>query len=316
VLLGMPGAKMIGQYAPDVALQNDLLRQLLTAKTPSPINVLVNGKESYFQKEVLDIQAAGPEEKAIPIGQVIILKNITHFQELDLAKTNFMATISHELKTPIAAIKMSLKLMLDDRVGSLNAEQTKLLGNMQEDTGRLLRITGELLDLAQVETGNIQLHFNPTLPADIIAYACEAMAVQAGQKQIILEIQLPDDLPLVQADLEKTAWVLVNFLSNAIRYSPAGATIIVGAKTTHHPGQPGRWVCFWVQDFGPGIAPQYKERIFDKFFQVPTPDDIKSGTGLGLAISKEFISAQGGTIGVDSDIGKGSAFHFQLPAIE
>jgi PAS domain S-box-containing protein len=315
ILLGLPGADIIGQYAPDVALHNDQLRQLLTEPTQIPIKILANGKESYFHKEVLVIQATGSAEIPILIGQVIILKNITHFQELDQAKTNFMATISHELKTPISAIKMSLKLLLDDRIGSLNAEQTKLLTDIQEDAGRLLRITGELLDLAQVETGNIHLHISPTLPAAIIAYACKAMAVQAEQKQIMLEIQVPDDLPLVQADLEKTAWVLVNFLSNAIRYSPPTAKIIVRAKLTINEGQPGCWVCFSVQDFGQGIAPQYQERIFDKFFQVPTSDNIKSGTGLGLAISKEFITAQGGTLWVESELGEGSTFNFHLPAI-
>lgn len=314
ILLGLPGADLVGKYAPDVALHNDLLRQLLTEQTQTPIKILADGKESYFQKEVLNIQAAATAPTPVPIGQVIILKNITHFQELDQAKTNFMATISHELKTPIAAIKMSTKLLLDDRVGPLNAEQANLLGHIQQDAGRLLSITGELLNLAQVETGNIQLHFSPTSPAAIIAYACKAMEVQAAQKQITLQILIADDLPLVQADLEKTAWVLVNLLSNAIRYSPPAAAVIVRAKAISNQGQPGSWVCFSVQDFGQGIAPQYQERIFDKFFQVPTADTIKPGTGLGLAISKEFITAQGGAIWVESESGAGATFNFHLPA--
>lgn len=315
ILLGLTGSDIVGQYAPDVALHHDLLRQLLTAQTKTPIKIMADGKESYFLKEVLAIQAAGKADTAVPIGQVIILKNITHFQELDLAKTNFMATISHELKTPIAAIKMGLKLLLDDRVGPLNTEQTNLLGNMQEDAGRLLSITGELLNLAQVETGNIQLHFSPTPPSAIIAYACKAMEVQAAQKQINLQIDVADDLPLVQADLEKTAWVLVNLLSNAIRYSPPAATIMVLAKENTTQAQAGRRVTFSVQDFGEGIAQQYKERIFDKFFQVPTAAIIKSGTGLGLAISKEFITAQGGAIWVESQLGAGATFNFHLPAL-
>jgi signal transduction histidine kinase/HAMP domain-containing protein len=315
ILLRLKGADIIGQYAPDVALHKDLLRQVLTVHTQTPIKIVVDGKASYFLKEVVDIQAAAPAAAPVAIGQVIILKNITQFQEMDQAKTHFIATISHELKTPISAIKMSLKLLLDDRVGTLNTEQTKLLGNIQEDAGRLLNITGELLNLAQVETGNIQLHFSPTPPAAIIDYACKAVEVQARQKQIMLEIQVPDDLPLVQADLEKTAWVLVNLLSNAIRYSPTAATILVRAGTTLHQGLAGNRVSFSVQDFGEGIAREYKDRIFDKFFQVPTAGTIKSGTGLGLAISREFITAQGGVIWVESEVGAGATFHFYLPAI-
>jgi signal transduction histidine kinase/HAMP domain-containing protein len=315
VLLGLLGADIIGQYAPDVALHNDLLRHLLPEPTQAPIKIFAHGKESYFLKEVLIIQASGADETPIPIGQVIILKNITQFQELDQAKTNFIATISHELKTPISAIKMSLKLLQDDRVGDLNTEQHTLLTHIQEDAGRLLQITGELLDLAQVETGNIQLHYRATPPREIIAYACKAMAFQAEQKQITLQTQVADDLPLVQADLEKTAWVLVNFLSNAIRYSPPAGDIIIRAKGSTNEGPPGKWVCFSVQDHGKGIEPQYKERIFDKFFQVPTSDNIKSGTGLGLAISKEFISAQGGSIWVESELGEGATFSFRLPVV-
>ncbi len=211
-LLQLP-AGSVGQPAPQLALENKLLQTLLAPeKKPVPLQIIEKGKENYYNKEVLVIHSAGPDGKTIPIGQVISLKNITYFRELDLAKTNFIATISHELKTPISAIKLSLQLLQDARIGGINPEQNKLLHHIQEDADRLLHITGELLNLAQVETGNIQLHYRPTLPWEIMDYAFRAMDFQAQQKDIQLEIAVPANLPPVDTDLEKTAWVLVNFL--------------------------------------------------------------------------------------------------------
>jgi signal transduction histidine kinase len=285
-----------------VALRNDLLRNLLnTDGGIAPLKIYANNKESYFSKEVVKILA---DEK--PIGEVIMLKNITQFKELDLAKTNFIATISHELKTPISSIKMSLKLLEDNRVGNLNSEQVKLVQNIQEDSQRLLKITTELLDLAQVETGNIQLEKSPVDPKAIIDYAYDSMKFQAEQKQITIEINYDSDLPKVNCDLEKTAWVMVNFLSNAIRHSPENSKVIVQAQK-----QDGS-VVFSVKDSGKGIDPKYKDKIFEKFFKVPNMVTGKSGTGLGLAISKDFVTSQGGKIWVESEIGKGSTFSFSL----
>ncbi|RDC65937.1 HAMP domain-containing sensor histidine kinase [Adhaeribacter pallidiroseus] len=314
LLLGLTEADLIGQYAPDVALHNDLLRHLLAVKEAAPLQIFNDGKESYFTQDIIQINSSGTATEAEKlIGQVIILKNITQFRELDLAKTNFIATISHELKTPIASIKMSLKLLRDHRIGAVNQEQQKLMEHITEDSDRLLRITGELLNLAQVETGNIQLHYRQTQPAEIIHYATQAILFQAEQKQVKLETNLPNELPPVNCDLEKTAWVLVNFLSNAIRYSPDQARIIISAG--YVTSASNRFVRFSVQDFGRGIDARYKDRIFDKFFQVPDADSIKGGTGLGLAISKEFITTQGGTIWVESELGEGSTFSFRLPVI-
>ncbi len=302
-ILGINETDLIGKYAPDVALKNDLLRNLIGGnENNTPLKIYADNKESYFSKEILNITA---EDRAI--GSVILLRNITQFKELDLAKTNFIATISHELKTPISSIKMSLKLLEDERIGSLNEEQKKLVVNVKEDSQRLLSITGELLDLAQVETGKIKLEKQMVAPQAIIAYADNALKVQAEQKHITIKINCPDNLPKVNCDLEKTAWVMVNFLSNAIRYSPENSEILITAE------QSNNGVVFAATDFGKGIDPKYQGRVFDKFSKIPNADAGKSGTGLGLAISKEFIESQNGVIGLESTIGKGSRFYFILP---
>ena len=305
-LLGVAEFDLVGKYAPDVAIHNDLFRNLLQINHDvKHIKIFAEGKESYFTKEFLEVK--NPENNTTA-GTVIILKNITKFQELDLAKTNFIATISHELKTPISAIKMSLKLLEDERVGKVNEEQHKLIQNMKEDSQRLLKITGELLDLSQVETGKIHLNQLSTAPENIINYAKNTVQTIAEQKDIHFEIMLEKELPNVNADVEKSAWVMVNFLSNAIRYTPEHGKIIISAE------QKNGKIQFSVQDFGKGIDDKFKERIFDKFFQVPTSSSQeKSGTGLGLAISKDFIVAQGGEIFVESELHQGSKFTFLLP---
>jgi signal transduction histidine kinase len=276
-----------------------LLRNLLAKnENEKLLKIFADGKESYFTKDYLEI--SNKEKK---IGEVIVLRNITRFQELDLAKTNFIATISHELKTPISSILMSLKLLNDERIGEANTEQKKLLQSINDDSERLLKITGELLNLTQAETGNIQLTLSPVTPGHIVEVAVEAVRSMAEQSRIQLQTAVPDNLPYVNADLDKTVWVLVNLLTNAVRYSPPLSTIQININDTE------KQIQISVLDSGKGIAETYLNKVFERYFKVP---GSKGGTGLGLAICKEFIEAQGGRIWVESKIGEGSKFSFVL----
>ena len=315
-LLNLNEKDVIGKSAVELMKKNDLLNNILQIKKmDKPLKIYADDKESYFQLEKREIMIPDPQDFDEPeiikigksVGEVYILKNITQFKELDEAKTNFIATVSHELKTPISSIKMSLKLMDDERVGPMNPEQKELVGHIKEDCGRLLKITSELLDLAQVETGNIQLNFVKTDPLKIAIYAMDSVRFQAEQKSITLELINSKYLPKVNVDIEKTAWVLVNFLSNALRYSPANSKIIIEIQ------RDGEEVEFSVRDFGKGIEKQYQEKLFDRYFQVPTDGTNKSGSGLGLAISKDFIIAENGRIWLESELGEGSKFCFSLP---
>jgi len=299
-LLGVSENELVGKYAPDVALRNDLLRNLLVKEEKEKLlKIYADNKESYFTKESLEI--FNDEQK---IGEVTVLRNITKFQELDVAKTNFIATISHELKTPISSIKMSLKLLEDSRVGPLNPEQKKLVEDIKSDSQRLLKITSELLDMTQVETGNIQFNIQPVNPVQIIEQATAAVVSMLDEKKILLEKKIPANLPLIKADADKTTWVLLNFLTNAIRYSNNGAKIIVAIEPKEQS------LLFSVQDFGRGIEQKYQARIFEKFFQIP--GSIPGGSGIGLTISKEIIEKQGGKVAMQSELGKGSKFTFEL----
>jgi NtrC-family two-component system sensor histidine kinase KinB len=311
-IIGLSMSEMIGRSAVDLSVHNDLIRTLIQQPTTpnehqpeSSLKIYADNKESYFEKEMIDITITPTgERQKVYIGQVIVLKNITPFKELDFAKTNFIATVSHELKTPISSIKMSLLLLENQKIGHINAEQLQLIESIKEDSDRLLKITGELLNMSQVETGNIQLNIQQSRPEQILYYALEAVKVQAEQKQIGLIVEMGENLSDVKADTEKTAWVLINFLTNAIRYSQQQGQIHIEIKEDEEG------IRFAVKDEGKGIDSRYRAKIFNRYFQVP--GSAKSGIGLGLAISKEFIEAQGGHIGVNSEIGMGSTFFFQL----
>jgi len=310
-IIGMKSEDVIGKSASTLALSNDLIRSLILKELATdsqkrqPMKIFAHGKESYFDKETINITITPTgEEKEINIGDVIILRNITLFKELDFAKTNFIATVSHELKTPIASIKLSLQLLQNNKTGDMNDDQKQLVESIKDDSQRLLKITGELLNLSQLETGNIQLNIEKSNPYAIVNYAVEAVKVQADQKQIKLVIDADENLENVKADSEKTGWVLINYLSNAITYSSEKSTIVIKLKEENDQ------IVFQVIDTGKGIDARYKDKVFDKYFQIPGSQ--KSGTGLGLAISKEFIEAQNGVIGVESNLGLGSTFWFSL----
>jgi PAS domain S-box-containing protein len=299
-MLGLKEQDIMGKYAADIALTNDLMRRLLQNNNHTELKIYADNKESYFNKDVLSVS-----NDAQVIGNVIVLRNITPFHELNEAKTNFIATVSHELKTPIASIKMSLDLLENKQIGSINEDQKQLIESIKDDSNRLLKITGELLNLSQVETGNIQLSLQPCSIIDIVDYATNAVKMQAEQKKITIQQDIVTTNVLVKADKDKTAWVLINLLTNAIKYSHKQSAIAISINHAND------YLKIIVADKGAGIAPIYLDRIFDRYFK--TPNSMSTGTGLGLAISKEFIEAQGGIIGVKSILGKGSDFYFTLP---
>lgn len=315
-ITGLKKENFVGKLIQDVAVANDLVRDIIkdvivsekSTLEKEPMKIYADGKESYFEKEIVDINIIPTgEQQSRFIGQVIMLRNITPFKELDLAKTNFLGTVSHEFKTPISSIQMGLQLLENDQIGTLNNEQKNLVNGIREDASRLLKITGELLNIAQVESGSIQLNMKESSINQIIEYAVDANKSLSEQKNIDFKIEIEEGLSTVFADSEKTAWVLNNLLSNAIRYSYENSNIKINIRKIEDKIQ------FSVTDTGQGIVPQYLPKIFDRYFRVP--GSKKEGTGLGLSISKEFIESQGGEIKVQSEYGAGSTFSFQLRMI-
>jgi PAS domain S-box-containing protein len=300
-LMGLKEADIVGKYAPDVALKNDLMRKLLqTDSDKKDLKIYFENKEGFFNKDMLDVKSNNEV-----IGQVIVLRNITIFHELNEAKTNFIATVSHELKTPLSSIKMSTRLLSDERTGPLTEDQKQLVNSVGDDADRLLKITSELINMAQVETGNIQFNLQPTSILPIIEEALDTVQIQAQQKNISIKTNIPENAPMILADKEKTTWVLINFLTNAIKYSFESSSIDVHAVVNHDR------LAITVRDHGRGIDEKYLSKVFERYFKVPGSHE-RSRTGLGLAISKEFIEAQGGKIWVNSRLGEGSEFGFSF----
>ena len=318
-ILNLRREDAVGKSAQETAMRNDLLRRLLVGmdghkeqeneeKKTEPLKIYADNKESYFQVKYLPVRMTDHEGSIKESGTVIMLKNITEFHKLDVAKTTFISTISHELKTPISAILMSQQLLADNRVGGLNPEQKELSDSIRENGERLLSITGELLNMTQVESGVLQLKPHITRPIELIDYAIKANQVQADKFHINIEVDYPKEkISKLYVDSEKIAWVLTNLLSNAIRYSSENDRVIIGAlqQDEHH-------VMLYVQDFGRGIAPRYHDSIFERYFRVPGTKI--QGSGLGLSISRDFVEAHNGTLTVESELGKGSKFVVSLPA--
>lgn len=298
-LLHLKDSEIVGRPQDEMSKRNDLFRFLIHEQNSVPFKVVLDGNENYFTKELVEIR-----QQEDVSGHVIIVKNITPFKERDVAKTNFIATISHELKTPLASSDFSLKLLEDERVGKLSEAQRELVQNLKDDNKRLLKILSELLDLSQVESGKIQLLLQDISAADLASKATASVQNVAKKKNITIKEEIAGDLPAVHADADKTTWVLNNFLANAIRYSPDNGKVIIAVQ------QKDNKIEFSVRDFGPGVDPAFGDKIFDRYFKTP---GAKEGTGLGLAISKEFIEAQGGSIRYETEAGKGSRFSFLLP---
>ena len=318
-VINLKREEVIKHSAQDISLRNDLLRRLIRElveipgepvkdkekEKKEPLKIYADNKESFFQVKYMSISQPGKDGVTMEKkGYVIMLKNITEFKELDSAKTTFISTISHELKTPISAIMMSLQLLEDQRIGALNEEQEDLANSIKENSERLLNITGELLNMTQVDAGKLQLMPKITRPIELIEYAIKANQVQADKFNIHIEVDYDENTKKLFVDSEKIAWVLTNLVSNAIRYSKENGRVIIG---TH---QDGNMVEIYVQDFGKGIDPRYHQSIFDRYFRVPGTK--VQGSGLGLSISKDFVEAHGGTLSVESELGKGSRFILRL----
>ena len=314
-LVGEEEATLVGQPIGRVAARNELLGNLIKEALPPDavksqllqgVALDKEGERFYFNKEILvvnvDDRSRGSGQSS---GVVVILKNITQLKEKDMAKTNFLATLSHELKTPISAIDMSVRLLQDKRIGALNEDQTDMVHTLGANSRRLLKMVNEILDISKIETGNLQLDFERTRPEAVVERATDNVQSLFDEREVTLVEELDPDLPEMLLDVQKTSGVLINFLTNALRYSKAGDKVKVVVEQERDQLQ------FSVRDRGPGIPAIEQARIFQRYRRVA--NDKTKGTGLGLAISKEFVEAQGGRIWVESEPGEGSCFFFSLP---
>jgi two-component system, NtrC family, sensor histidine kinase KinB len=268
--------------------------------------VSTSGEEVFFLPRVL----AMTDESGLRQGAVLVLQNVTRFRLADEVKTHLIATVSHELKTPLTSLQLAVYVLLEEKVGSLTPKQIELLLTAAGNSDRLVKMIEDLLDLAQFEEGSAALEKQPTLPKQLIDAALQT--ARAGEPAAPadwgLETKIESDLPMILVNRDRISQVFSNLISNAVKYSPSGAKVVVTAKK----GTPGM-VRFSVQDEGPGIPEEYQLRIFEKFFRVPGSKG--EGVGLGLAIAKQIVEAHGGSIGFKAKRGSGTEFFFFLPQV-
>lgn len=265
------------------------------------VTTVLDGETRHFLVAVTPVRVRGRR----PSGAVLLFRDVTELRELDRTRREFLATVSHELKTPLTSIAMSVDLLAESAEAELGPQARELLDGVREDVSRLRTLVGDLLDLSRLEAGKIELDFQPVEVRLICDKARQVLEAQAREQGVNLEVHVAEQLPCVRADLNKVTWVVTNLISNALRYSSPGGRIEVGASRTESH------VEISVRDFGVGIPYEYQSRIFDRFVKIG--NGAPGGSGLGLAICREVVRAHGGSIWVESVPGEGSTFRFTLP---
>ncbi len=229
-------------------------------------------------------------------------------KKLDQIKSNFLNVTSHELRTPMSAIKGYIQMMMEQTLGNISEEQRNALNIVLRNIDRLDHLIQDILDISRLESGTLKLVPEKTNVKTMVEETVETMQSSADLKHITINAELEDKIPEITVDKERIQQVIINIISNAIKFSSDGSIIDVRSKEDKD------FVLVEIQDFGRGIPKDKQKKIFETFFQVDSGMDRKfGGAGLGLAISRGIILAHGGEIWVESIVGKGSTFYFAMP---
>lgn len=270
--------------------------------------------KTFINQASLAIERKDAEEQVN--SQNIQLKNYQReieqqniqLKKTDQLKTDFLNITSHELRTPMSAIKGYSQILLKQTLGQINDDQRQALDVVLRNTNRLDRLIQDILDVSRLESGTMKFVVDEIEIRGMLAEVVDTMQPFSGQKQIKINTEIESGIPELIADTERIKQVIINLIDNAVKFSPYGSHINIRVKKQHET------VLFEIQDFGRGIPKDKQEKIFDLFYQVDTGADRKfGGAGLGLAISQGIVIASGGKIWVESADGTGSTFYFTLP---
>jgi two-component system, NtrC family, sensor histidine kinase KinB len=246
------------------------------------------------------------EARGVIVGATVILQDVTRLRRFEELKNDIVATVAHEFRTPLTSLRMAVHLCTEQVAGPLTDKQAELLHAAREDCDRLQGMVDDFLDLSRIESGRVELYPLPTNASDLLMGAVDEFKADAVAKGVILTAEVPVHQMSVLADHDRIGHVFSNLIGNAVRHTPKGGSITLGAETIDGS------VRFTVADTGTGVPKEYQARIFERFYRVP--ESGHKGTGLGLYIAKEIVRAHGGEIGAESEPGKGSRFWFTLPA--
>jgi len=292
----VPLSKLVGE---------EFAQELVTADGNAIETQLPDGDEPVLVKARLG-DVNGADGKLC--GRFLALHDITHEREIADMKNEFVSTVSHELRTPLTSIKGYVDLILDGDAGEINEIQREFLGIVKENSDRLVELINEMLDISRIESGRVHLKIEPMSIQDAVEGAVDTFRAVLSQTGRSVDVNIQHGLPPVAADRDRVGQVLVNLISNALKYSPAGGLVAVGVA------QQGDLVKIYVSDRGLGLSGEDLGKMFTKFFRVDSAMTREiGGTGLGLSICKTIIELLGGEIGVESVLGEGSTFWFTLP---
>lgn len=244
------------------------------------------------------------------LGYVKTIHDVTTAKKVYRMKDDFVSTVSHELRTPLTSIKGYVDLILEGDAGDINDTQKEFLDIVKSNSDRLVNLINDLLDISRIESGRIHFKVKPTQIKDIMQNVIDTFKNLMNQKDMKLEVDLGDSLPLVAADSERVGQVAMNIVSNAVKYTPAGGKVTIKIKENKGKGE----VIVSVSDTGIGISKEDQISLFTKFYRVDsTLTQEVGGSGLGLSICKTIIELHGGNIWVESNVGEGSTFSFSVP---
>ena len=256
-----------------------------------------------------DERAGGVERSPLDAA-----RTIAELEGRDALKTQFLANISHDLRTPLTAIITHAEILRDGILGSLNERQLESVGGIINGGRQLLDMIGEILTYARGAADQLTLSCAEMAVDEVVERVRALNESLVARKDLTLEIDVPADLPMIVADREKVTHVLGNLLGNAIDFTPEGGRVWITAREVG--GLPGPGVLFEVGDTGIGIAPEHHELVFQEFAQVDsTASRAHHGTGLGLTIARKLVELHGGRIWLESQLGQGSRFFFTLPLV-
>ena len=249
------------------------------------------------------------DDNGVVVNYIGVQNDITARKESDRRVSEFYSMVSHELRTPLSSIRASLGLIDEGSAGDIPSGARRLVTIALQNSERLLKLVDDILDFKKMETGNLDLNTAIVEPDAIVSSVFAGLSQLAANASIRLTKQIETRKALC-VDPDRVSQVLINLIANAIKFSPTGSKITVVVKDVN------KTMHFAVSDEGPGIAEKDKEKLFLKFHQLDSSDTRpKPGSGLGLAISKTIVELHGGTIGVDSVVGRGSSFWFILPLV-
>lgn len=238
------------------------------------------------------------------VGTITLPHDVVKLKEVDQLKSEFISMITHELKSPLTSIKMALDMIAKER--KLDPASKSLINAAVRNAEKLNSIINDILDFSKLQSGKMVFNLEAVMPQEVIEDAITSMKAWANSKNLNLFSKVEENLPPIYADKRKTSQILINLISNAIKFTPENGTIEVGARVVE------QFVRFYVKDTGCGIKKEDIPKIFEKFVQAASGERV-GGTGLGLAITKAMVVMQGGSIDVESEVGKGSTFYVKLP---